>query len=317
MVRNACGLESPPTTDDARDRRARLRAARAHARRARCARVRGGRRRDRTTCSPRSSERGSLPRARRAGRVAVLDLVRARTRRFEVVFVLGLEEGAFPRRARPSPFLTTSARSRRSAGGSSDRTPSRATATSSTRRARGRSRRLVPRARGGDRRGRAARAEPVLGRGRERSSTRRTSRARRADGRSRRSPGRSSRRRASASGCARSSRSQRDGRRRRAMRSQPRTAGSAGSSARAAPSIAADARSAARPLLEPLAREDDLLGDRARALRRLLVGLVRRAPDRPEDDRRRARPDAARLGRAHGAAPLLRGAAEASSAPSA
>jgi ATP-dependent helicase/DNAse subunit B len=40
-----------------------------------------------------------------AGRVAVLDLLRARTRRFEVVFVLGLEEGRLPRRAQSSPFL--------------------------------------------------------------------------------------------------------------------------------------------------------------------------------------------------------------------
>jgi len=40
-----------------------------------------------------------------AGRVAVLDLMRARTRRFEVVFVLGLEEASLPRRSRTSPFL--------------------------------------------------------------------------------------------------------------------------------------------------------------------------------------------------------------------
>jgi ATP-dependent helicase/DNAse subunit B len=40
-----------------------------------------------------------------AGRVAVLDLMRARTRRFEIVFVLGLEEGSLPRRSRTSPFL--------------------------------------------------------------------------------------------------------------------------------------------------------------------------------------------------------------------
>ena len=40
-----------------------------------------------------------------AGRVAVLDLLRARTRRFDVVFVLGLEEGSLPRRSRVSPFL--------------------------------------------------------------------------------------------------------------------------------------------------------------------------------------------------------------------
>ena len=50
---------------------------------------------------------GSAP---EPGRVAVLDLLRARTRRFEAVFVLGLEEGSFPRRANPSPFLDDDAR---------------------------------------------------------------------------------------------------------------------------------------------------------------------------------------------------------------
>ena len=44
------------------------------------------------------------------GRVAVVDLLRARTRRFEAVFVLGLEEGSLPRRASPSPFLDDDAR---------------------------------------------------------------------------------------------------------------------------------------------------------------------------------------------------------------
>jgi len=39
------------------------------------------------------------------GRVAVLDLMRARTRRFDVVFVLGLEQGSLPRRQRAEPFL--------------------------------------------------------------------------------------------------------------------------------------------------------------------------------------------------------------------
>ena len=39
------------------------------------------------------------------GRVAVLDLMRARTRRFEAVFLLGLEEGSLPRRGHESPFL--------------------------------------------------------------------------------------------------------------------------------------------------------------------------------------------------------------------
>ena len=39
------------------------------------------------------------------GRVSVVDLLRARTRRFDVVFVLGLEEGSLPRRGHASPFL--------------------------------------------------------------------------------------------------------------------------------------------------------------------------------------------------------------------
>jgi ATP-dependent helicase/nuclease subunit B len=39
------------------------------------------------------------------GRVAVLDLMRARTRRVEMLFVLGLEEGSLPRRVHESPFL--------------------------------------------------------------------------------------------------------------------------------------------------------------------------------------------------------------------
>ena len=39
------------------------------------------------------------------GRVAVLDLLRARTRTYDVVFVLGLEEGTLPRRSTDSPFL--------------------------------------------------------------------------------------------------------------------------------------------------------------------------------------------------------------------
>ena len=41
----------------------------------------------------------------REGNVPVLDLLRARTRRAEVVFVLGLEEGVLPQRAQPSPFI--------------------------------------------------------------------------------------------------------------------------------------------------------------------------------------------------------------------
>ena len=39
------------------------------------------------------------------GRVAVVDLLRARTRRWQAVFVFGLEEGVFPRRSSETPFL--------------------------------------------------------------------------------------------------------------------------------------------------------------------------------------------------------------------
>jgi ATP-dependent helicase/nuclease subunit B len=44
------------------------------------------------------------------GRVAVVDLLRARTRRFDAVFVFGLEEGSLPRRGGGSPFLDDDAR---------------------------------------------------------------------------------------------------------------------------------------------------------------------------------------------------------------
>ena len=47
-----------------------------------------------------------------AGRVAVVELLRARTRRYDSVFVLGLEEGSFPRRERSSPFLDDDERRR-------------------------------------------------------------------------------------------------------------------------------------------------------------------------------------------------------------
>jgi len=51
-------------------------------------------------------------RAGESGRVAVLDLARARTRRFDVVFLLGLDEGSLPRRERESPFLDDATRRR-------------------------------------------------------------------------------------------------------------------------------------------------------------------------------------------------------------
>ena len=52
-------------------------------------------------------ERATIRRERPGapGRVAVLDLRRARTRRFDTVYVVGLEQGALPRRPRVEPFL--------------------------------------------------------------------------------------------------------------------------------------------------------------------------------------------------------------------
>ncbi len=51
----------------------------------------------------RATARGARP--GEPGRVAVLDLMRARTRRFDTVFLVGLEQGALPRRTQASPFL--------------------------------------------------------------------------------------------------------------------------------------------------------------------------------------------------------------------
>jgi ATP-dependent helicase/DNAse subunit B len=47
-----------------------------------------------------------------SGRVAVLDVRRARTRRFDIVFLFGLEEGSLPSRRRGSPFLDDELRRR-------------------------------------------------------------------------------------------------------------------------------------------------------------------------------------------------------------
>jgi hypothetical protein len=105
MVRNAWGLESPPTTDDARSDARAYRAAErtlGELSAVAVADVEVDREDvlaalERTRIAPESPEKGL---------VAVLDHERARTRSFEVVFVLGLEEGSFPRRGRPSPLLS-------------------------------------------------------------------------------------------------------------------------------------------------------------------------------------------------------------------
>ena len=51
------------------------------------------------------------------GRVAVVDLLRARTRRWQAVFVLGLEEGVFPRRSTETPLLSDETRRELEAAG--------------------------------------------------------------------------------------------------------------------------------------------------------------------------------------------------------
>jgi ATP-dependent helicase/DNAse subunit B len=65
-------------------------------------------RRDVLAALDRATGRGDSPGS--PGKVAVLDLLRARTRRFDTVFVLGLEQGTLPRRPRTEPLLDEEAR---------------------------------------------------------------------------------------------------------------------------------------------------------------------------------------------------------------
>ena len=116
MVRNAWGLESPPTSDDARfDARAFRAATRTLGELAAFA-AHDGQVLDTETVLG-ALERTRLPAPVRdeEGRVAVLDYERARTRMFDVVFLLGLEEGSLPRRTRPSPLLSDAVRQELSA----------------------------------------------------------------------------------------------------------------------------------------------------------------------------------------------------------
>jgi ATP-dependent helicase/nuclease subunit B len=105
MIRSAYGLESPPVGDDAvLDLRAH-RAVTELLDELRAWTELGGAltREELYAALDRATLR--LARGDEPGRVAVTDLLRARTRRTEVVFLLGLEEGSFPRRQLGSPFL--------------------------------------------------------------------------------------------------------------------------------------------------------------------------------------------------------------------
>ena len=234
----------------------------------------------------RATVRGSA--ASEPGRVHVLDLMRARTRRYETVFVLGLEQGSLPRRSRATPFLDDEARAEidvRKRGArlarpdqvSRDRYLFYTACTRATRRA-------LSRPRGSDRRRLAARSRAVLGRGTRPLAGGRGGALDDAAGRFRRSPGSSSARRPSGSGCARWRRSPpSDPRRPTRWRSQ--TAGGGGSSGacrvRPADASAASGRARGAP------PEDDLWRDRAGGVRRLLLDLVHGAGRRPALDRRR------------------------------
>jgi ATP-dependent helicase/DNAse subunit B len=110
MLRNAYGLDTPPVGESSR---LDLRAAET------VTRLLGELERWRALTDELSREDvvGALERQMlrpmrgdEPGRVAVVDLLRARTRRFDVVFVLGLEEGSLPRRGHSSPFLDDDAR---------------------------------------------------------------------------------------------------------------------------------------------------------------------------------------------------------------
>ena len=105
MLRAAYGLEAPPVDDDSRlDLRAYGEVVRLLDELQGWQDLGGSLSREEILAA---LERVSVPlgRAGEAGRVAVLDLLRARTRQFEVVFLLGLEEGSLPRRSQVSPFL--------------------------------------------------------------------------------------------------------------------------------------------------------------------------------------------------------------------
>ncbi|MDQ4081454.1 MAG: PD-(D/E)XK nuclease family protein, partial [Actinomycetota bacterium] len=105
MLRAAHGLESPPVGEDARlDLRAHQVARTVADELDDWATRAGGVDLDEVVTS---LERAPVrvARSREPGRVAVLDVLRARTGSFAAVFVLGLEEGVFPRRAPETPFL--------------------------------------------------------------------------------------------------------------------------------------------------------------------------------------------------------------------
>ena len=201
----------------------------------------------------------------------------ARTRRFEAVFVLGLEEGvaAAARRRLAVPRRRAAPRARRAPRAAR---PGQPRPLPLLHRLHARDPAALPRARGGDRRRLAARGEPVLARRRPRCSRPKRSSARPAGARSPSSPGRSRRRRPSASGCARSRGSRPT---REARELALALAEANGWTRRLEPRARAPSTREPRlrnpVVLAAARRAHGLRRDRARALRRLLLGLVLRA----------------------------------------
>ena len=111
LVRNAWGLEAPPTADHARGDARAYEAIRETLDELESFERRNGTplaREDVVTALERATVRPTTQ--GEAGRVAVLDYARARTRTFDAIILLGLEEGSLPRRDRPSPLLDDDAR---------------------------------------------------------------------------------------------------------------------------------------------------------------------------------------------------------------
>src|SRR6266545_1673757 len=110
MLRHAYGLNAPPTDDDARrDLRAYEALVRLVDELEGWLALGGTLTTDEIVGAlERTNVRGAD--GREPGRVAVLDLLRVRTRSFDAVFVLGLEEGSLPRRGQTSAFLDDDAR---------------------------------------------------------------------------------------------------------------------------------------------------------------------------------------------------------------
>src|SRR3990170_941306 len=105
MLRAAYGLESPPGGEAARlELRAREAARRVLDELDEWASL-GGEVQPEAVVSALERAHVRPSRSWEPGRVQVLDLMRARTRRFRYVFLFGLEEGVVPRRAAETPFL--------------------------------------------------------------------------------------------------------------------------------------------------------------------------------------------------------------------